>query len=101
MPACRNFRTALLTLICVVGIFLFPAAIGSFSATHGPVTAMRAASEAQKTKRSISSSKISAVKIAHSALPSNNSDPEITPYVTQATVVTIQPVLALSASLRI
>jgi hypothetical protein len=50
MPARRNLRTAVLTLICVVGLFLFPAAIGSFAATHGPVTAMRASSQARQVK---------------------------------------------------
>ncbi len=33
---------ALLGLLCVTGLFLFPAAWGSFTATHGPATALRA-----------------------------------------------------------
>lgn len=54
----RNFRTAVLTLVCVVGMFLFPAAIGSFAATHGPVTAMRASKQARQVKVAMFSSAI-------------------------------------------
>jgi hypothetical protein len=34
-------RLAILAIACVVGLFLFPAAHGPYSAVHGPVTALR------------------------------------------------------------
>jgi len=33
---------AIVAIVCVLGIFLFPAAAGSYSAVHGPVTALEA-----------------------------------------------------------
>jgi hypothetical protein len=48
-----NVRTALLTLLCVVGLFLFPATAGSFSSTHGPVTALQSVDRARRLKVSI------------------------------------------------
>ena len=33
---------AIVVIVCVLGIFLFPAAAGPYSAVHGPVTALRA-----------------------------------------------------------
>jgi hypothetical protein len=36
-----NVKLAIVVLICVLCLFLFPAARGSFSATHGPVTSGR------------------------------------------------------------
>ncbi|HEX6803912.1 MAG TPA: hypothetical protein VF133_09565 [Terriglobales bacterium] len=33
---------AIIAIVCVLGIFLFPAAVGSYSAVHGPVTALQA-----------------------------------------------------------
>lgn len=45
----RN-ELAIVAIICVVGIFLFPAAIGSYSAVHGPVTALLAFRAAMKLR---------------------------------------------------
>lgn len=36
-----NIKLAIVVLICVLCLFFFPAARGSFSATHGPVTSGR------------------------------------------------------------
>jgi hypothetical protein len=36
-----NIKLAIVVLICVLCLFFFPAARGSFSATHGPVTSSR------------------------------------------------------------
>lgn len=40
----RHFghELAIVAIVCVLSIFLFPAAAGSYSAVHGPVTALRA-----------------------------------------------------------
>ena len=104
MAAQRNLRTAVLTLICVVGLFLFPAAIGSFAATHGPVTAMRASSQAQETKRSISSAKCRAVTVVahtsllHASLPKETCKPEAS---TDPAAATHAPGARRSDSLRV
>jgi hypothetical protein len=46
----RRFRyeLALLTILCVVGLFLFPAAVGSYTSVHGPVSALLAVRAAMK-----------------------------------------------------
>ena len=36
-----NIKLAIVVLICVLCLFFFPVARGSFSATHGPVTSGR------------------------------------------------------------
>ncbi len=36
-----NIKLAIVVVICVLCLFFFPAARGSFSATHGPVTSGR------------------------------------------------------------
>jgi len=36
-----NIKLATVVLICVLALFFFPAARGSFSSTHGPVTGGR------------------------------------------------------------
>lgn len=36
------FSIVLVTVACVLGLFFFPQPSGSFVATHGPVTALRA-----------------------------------------------------------
>ena len=33
---------AVIAIVCVIGIFLFPATAGPYSAVHGPVTALEA-----------------------------------------------------------
>lgn len=51
----RSFRYELtvLTILCVVGLFLFPAAVGSYASVHGPVSALLAARSAMKIRWSI------------------------------------------------
>lgn len=39
-PRNLGYEFAILVVICTVAIFLFPAARGSYSAVHGPVTAL-------------------------------------------------------------
>jgi hypothetical protein len=43
----------LITILCVVGIFLFPASAGPYSAIHGPVTALQAVRAAMKIRWNI------------------------------------------------
>jgi hypothetical protein len=76
LDAARMLRTSTLLIIVftVLLLFFFPAAVGSFSAVNGPVTAMRASRMAQTihsailayVRRSISSvPQISAVSTPH------------------------------------
>jgi hypothetical protein len=44
---------AIVTMLCVVGIFLFPVAVGPYSAVHGPVTALLAVRTAMKLRLAI------------------------------------------------
>jgi len=39
-PRNLGYELTILAVICTVAIFLFPAARGSYSAVHGPVTAL-------------------------------------------------------------
>lgn len=99
MPGCSSFRTAMLTLICVIGLFLFPAAAGSFAATHGPVTALRSSLQAQQAKVSISSpaDTVVAVTVERQIAPR---DLAVVP-MQQSIVHVVAPALDLSSSLRI
>jgi hypothetical protein len=99
MPACRNFRTAVLTLICVIGLFLFPAAIGSFAATHGPVTALRSSLQAQQTKVSISTATVTAMAVITQCQIAPR-DLGVEP-MRQSAAHVVAPALDLSSSLRI
>jgi hypothetical protein len=38
-----GYEFAILMILAIIGIFLFPVAGGSYSAMHGPVTALRSA----------------------------------------------------------
>jgi hypothetical protein len=99
MPAYRNLRIAVLTLICVIGLFLFPAAIGSFAATHGPVTALRSSLQAQQTKVSISSATVTAIAVTTQpqiAFRDLSAEP-----MRQSAAHILAPALDLSSSLRI
>ncbi len=51
----RHFgcELALLVILCIVGIFLFPATGGPYAAVHGPVTALRALRSAAKLRWSM------------------------------------------------
>jgi hypothetical protein len=44
---------AVVTAFCVLAIFLFPAMQGSYSAMHGPVTALQAARSAARLRTAI------------------------------------------------
>jgi hypothetical protein len=41
-PRQFGYELAVIAIICVIGIFLFPASVGPYPAVHGPVTALRA-----------------------------------------------------------
>lgn len=41
MPRHFAFELAILVILCVIGIFLFPAGTGPYSAVHGPVSALQ------------------------------------------------------------
>jgi hypothetical protein len=99
MHSYRKLRTALLTLICVIGIFLFPAAIGSFSATHGPVTALRSSLQAEQTKVSISSPTLTALAVT-TQCRIGPTDLSVEP-IPQTLAPTVKPPLDISRSLRI
>ena len=43
-------EVVLVTLLCVIGIFLFPASAGPYSAVHGPVTALQAIRAAARVR---------------------------------------------------
>jgi hypothetical protein len=45
----RN-ELAILAMVCILGIFFFPAAIGPYAAVHGPVTALLAFRAAMKLR---------------------------------------------------
>lgn len=50
----RMIRTAVvIAMIGVVALFFFHSSFGSFTATHGPVTAMRAAQQALQIRTSM------------------------------------------------
>ena len=50
----KVIRTAVvIAMISVVALFFFHSSFGSFSATHGPVTAMRAAQQALRIRTSM------------------------------------------------
>src|SRR5215469_17079717 len=57
----RRFRyeLALIAIVCVIGIFLFPAAAGSYSAVHGPVTAFQAMRNAVRTHWALTTAALS------------------------------------------
>lgn len=45
-----GYELALLVILCILGIFLFPAASGPYAAVHGPVTALRAVRAAARLR---------------------------------------------------
>jgi hypothetical protein len=51
----RHFghELAIVAIVCVVSIFLFPAAAGSYSAVHGPVTSLQAMRNALRLRWAI------------------------------------------------
>jgi hypothetical protein len=46
-------QLAIVTMLCIVGIFLFPVAIGPYPAVHGPGTALLAFRAAMKLRLAI------------------------------------------------
>jgi hypothetical protein len=48
-----GWEPGILTLLCILTIFFFPAAHGPYSTVHGPVTALQAARQAARTKIAI------------------------------------------------
>ena len=46
-------ETSLLVVVCVLSLFLFPAAGGSYSAVHGPVTALQAVRSSSQLQAAI------------------------------------------------
>lgn len=53
IPRQIGWEPAVLALVCVLTIFLFPAMEGPYSAVHGPVTALQAARLASRLKAAI------------------------------------------------
>jgi len=45
-----GYELAILVILCIVGIFLFPAAGGPYAAVHGPTTALLAARAASRMR---------------------------------------------------
>jgi len=63
MFALRNGSPlALVTILCVLAIFLFPAASGPYSAIHGPVTALLAMRAAARVRLTIVRSALTALR---------------------------------------
>jgi hypothetical protein len=48
MPRFFRSKLALLTILCIVGLFFFPAAVGSYTSVHGPVSALLAVRAAMR-----------------------------------------------------
>ena len=44
------YEMAVLAIVCVIGIFLFPASVGPYPAVHGPVSALQAMRAAMKLR---------------------------------------------------
>lgn len=45
-----GWESGILTVLCILTVFFFPAARGPYSTVHGPVTALQAAREAARTE---------------------------------------------------
>ena len=58
-PRHFGYEFAIIAIICVIGIFLFPAPTGSYSAVHGPVTALRAMRNAVSTRWALTKAALS------------------------------------------
>jgi uncharacterized membrane protein len=52
-PGVLACQLAIVTILCVLGIFLFPAASGPYSAVHGPASALIAIRAAMQFYRAI------------------------------------------------
>lgn len=50
IPRFFRCKLALLTILCIVGLFLFPAAVGSYTSVHGPVSALLAVRAAMRVR---------------------------------------------------
>ena len=49
-PRPFGFELVILSIVCIIGIFLFPASAGPYSAVHGPVTALLAVRAAARLR---------------------------------------------------
>lgn len=49
-PRPLAYELVILSIVCVIGIFLFPAPAGPYSAVHGPVTALLAIRSAARVR---------------------------------------------------
>jgi hypothetical protein len=70
-----GYELALVAIVCVIGIFLFPAPAGSYSAVHGPVTAFQAMRNAVRTRWALTTAALSLLHFAVQPLWSFRSIP--------------------------
>jgi hypothetical protein len=62
-PRRFGYELALIATICVIGIFLFPASAGSYSAVHGPVTALQAMRNAVSSRWALAAAALSLLRV--------------------------------------
>lgn len=62
-------RMAILAIACVLGLFLFPAARGPYSAVHGPVTALRSLRAGVSLRWAIAAAAFGRPRNAQACLP--------------------------------
>jgi hypothetical protein len=48
-----GYELTIVVIVCILSIFLFPSVQGSYSATHGPVTALQAVRAAARVRLAI------------------------------------------------
>lgn len=63
-PRYFGYELALIAIVCVIGIFLFPAPAGSYSAVHGPVTALQGMRNAVRTRWALTTAALSLLQFA-------------------------------------
>jgi hypothetical protein len=52
-PRLFRYELALLTILCVIGLLVFPATVGSYTSVHGPVSALLAVRAAMRVRRAM------------------------------------------------
>ncbi len=57
------FALAMVSVVCVLAVFFFPAVRGPYSAVHGPVTVMHAARAATGVRMAVARAGLSVVRI--------------------------------------
>jgi hypothetical protein len=60
-----RYEFAVITIFCVVSIFLFPIAVGPYPAVHGPATAIQALHAAVKLRWIIAVAALASSHFAH------------------------------------